>query len=95
MTETVKPQRNRQFNLILSSAIPCRIVSHTLSINDFPQTVHLLKQLNRRHRVVVIDDFFSHEALQELRDFLLESTIWTDVKRGAPAEKNPQNRSVN
>ena len=37
--------------------------------------------------MVVIDDFFSHEALQELRDFLLESTIWTDVKRGAPAEK--------
>jgi len=36
----------------------------------------------KRHRVVVIDDFFSHEALQELRDFLLESTIWTDVKRG-------------
>ncbi|CAK9072888.1 unnamed protein product [Durusdinium trenchii] len=36
----------------------------------------------KRHRVVVIDDFFTPEALQNLRDFLLESTIWSDVKRG-------------
>ncbi|CAJ1346070.1 unnamed protein product [Effrenium voratum] len=36
----------------------------------------------RRHRVVVIDDFFSDAALQQLRDFLLESTMWADVKRG-------------
>lgn len=32
--------------------------------------------------MVVIDDFFTPEALQNLRDFLLESTIWSDVKRG-------------
>lgn len=82
-------------NSILSSTIACGIVRHTLCINDFPETSHLVIKPNRRHRVVVIDDFFSHEALQELRDFLLESTIWTDVKRGAPAETNAQNRSVN
>ena len=74
-------------NSILSSTIACGIVRHTLCTNDFPQTSHLVIKPNRRHRVVVIDDFFSHEALQELRDFLLESTIWTDVKRGAPAEQ--------
>ena len=31
---------------------------------------------------MVIDDFFSQEGLEELRHFLLESTMWTDVKRG-------------
>lgn len=36
----------------------------------------------KRHRVVVIDDVFSEEGLQELRNFLLESTMWMDVKRG-------------
>mmetsp|Transcript_74451 Transcript_74451/g.206772 ORF Transcript_74451/g.206772 Transcript_74451/m.206772 type:complete len:511 (-) Transcript_74451:33-1565(-) len=34
------------------------------------------------HHVVVIDSFLSQEVLQLLHDFLLESTIWMEVKFG-------------
>mmetsp|Transcript_1566 Transcript_1566/g.3515 ORF Transcript_1566/g.3515 Transcript_1566/m.3515 type:complete len:430 (-) Transcript_1566:60-1349(-) len=38
--------------------------------------------LQQEHRAMCIDDFFSQEALQQLRDFLLESTFWFDAKTG-------------
>ena len=53
------------------------------------EAYHQMSQPVKRHRVVVIDDFFSEEALRQLRDFLLESTIWTDVKRGRDDAKSP------
>lgn len=38
--------------------------------------------LQKDHRVIVIDNFFSEDALQQLHDFLLESSIWTKAKFG-------------
>lgn len=38
--------------------------------------------LQKDHRLMVIDDFFTPDALQQLRDYLLESTIWTEAKFG-------------
>ena len=38
--------------------------------------------LQKEHHVAVIDNFFTQEALHLLRDFLLESTIWTEAKFG-------------
>jgi len=36
----------------------------------------------KEHRAVVIDDFFSDDALRDLRTYLMESTIWTEAKFG-------------
>lgn len=36
----------------------------------------------REHHAVVIDDFFSQEALEKIRDFLMDSTFWFDAKNG-------------
>jgi hypothetical protein len=44
--------------------------------------------------VVVIDDFFSEEGLQELRNFLLESTMWMDVKRGEATDIQLENNGT-
>jgi len=38
--------------------------------------------LQQDHHAVVIDDFFTDDVLQSLRDFLLETTMWMDVKQG-------------
>jgi len=34
------------------------------------------------HHAVVIDDFFSQEALAKIREFLMDSTFWFDAKNG-------------
>lgn len=36
----------------------------------------------KEHHAIVIDDFFSQEALAKLRDYLLDSTFWMDAKSG-------------
>ncbi|CAE7251446.1 unnamed protein product [Symbiodinium microadriaticum] len=41
------------------------------------------KEFERKeHRVCVVDDFFTPDALKVLQDYLLESTIWSQVKFG-------------
>lgn len=37
---------------------------------------------SKEHHAVVMDDFFSPEALSAIRDFLMDSTFWFDTKSG-------------
>ncbi|OLP90455.1 hypothetical protein AK812_SmicGene27978 [Symbiodinium microadriaticum] len=73
---------NRHLHLHPGTKLPGPVVNTELDLQEAQRSFAEQKQPGRRHRAVVIDNFLSEHALQVLRDFLLESTIWTDVKRG-------------
>lgn len=68
---------NRHLHLHPGTKLPRPVVNTELDLQEAQRSF-----AEQKHRAVVIDNFLSEHALQVLRDFLLESTIWTDVKRG-------------
>lgn len=59
-------------------------VNPIVSVEGYPMDLAAVESefLQKDHRVAVMDGFFSAAALERLRDFLLQSTFWTEMKFG-------------
>jgi len=56
------------------------LTGDAIRAHDFDALEREFKE--QEHHAIVIDDFFTEEALTKIREFLMDSTFWFDVKPG-------------
>jgi len=68
---------DKALNVHPGLAIPGSVINPKINFKDVNK-----EYWEKEHRVVVIDEFLTEVALEQLSDYVLESTIWTQAKTG-------------